>query len=1001
MTMTNKSIKFSLILWSLNILFSTLSFSQESKRTVTVVGDDGNPIPNATIVIGEGAIPIKTDESGTFQMPDENLIILVEADGYESIIIPSLSTTTDSINLVKAPIQMGEKNMVNVPFGQISKRQLPGAETTLNIDDILNYDQATIDMILNGRIPGLYGTSNLRGMGKPLLVVDGIPRPSGTLNIQQIEKISILKDQSLAIMYGSQAKNGVILITTKRGKPLRRKLKFFAQNGFEKPISYPNYLNSADYMTFYNEALTNDGKEPIYSADEIEKTRSGIDPIHYPDEGYYNSTYLKDWTTFQNIVGEASGGSEIAQYYLNLGWKHKNGLFDVDGGTKESSNRFNMMGNVDYKLSDMIKLRFDGSIVFDLAKSPRFSDKLTNNEWNNDFWGIASTLHPNYYPALIPESLVEDKDLLGGAHLINNKYLLGGTSQYLTNLYGDFNINGVSKVNQRYLRINTGLDFDLKNITEGLTASFYLSFDIYNMFQTEILNDYAVYEPIYDSETDELSYFKKHGTDIKVDYQSVTQSLFYRRIGFYGTLDYSKSFGENDINVTALGYRDEYSIDGELQPIKHLNFGLRANYMYKKKYVAELTGMYIASSKFFETDRYAFSSGIGLGWILTEEDFLKDNSVINFLKLRGNVSFNNDDSNVNGSYLTVGRYTPGSAYEYNYGIYYNYSQTFAAGNPNLTWEKVMNGNIGFDANFLNNKLSIEATYFYNKYDDLLSQRANILPSYYMSLPYSNYGSNELQGGELGLSYKINIGDVQLKLGGNIVYSASNVIKTDALNYPNDYQNHEGNPIDAIYGYVSLGMFKDQSDIDHSPVQTFGEVQPGDIKYEDLNNDNIIDENDITMIGNSDPRLGYGINLNVRYKSLQLFVLGTGQGGEEVIFNNPYYWVYGDRKYSDEVLNRWTPGTAETATYPRLSSTSNSNNFINSSFWMYENNWFNLQTVQLSYTIHPNGFIGLKDVRFFARAFNILTISEIKDKTELNVGKAPKTRSVTLGLNLLF
>ena len=1001
MTMTNKSIKLFLIILSFNLLFSALSFSQVVQRTVKVVDEDGNPITNASIIIGEGAELVFTDEKGQFQLPaDTTVAIFIMADGYKSKLISSCPISTEKIELMKSVVQMGDKDMVNVPFGSFTKRQVPGAETTLYAEDILNYDQTSVNGLIYGRVPGMFGSSNIRGMGDALVIVDGIPRPASTLNAQQIEKISVLKDQVSGMMYGSQATNGLILITTKRGEPLRKKIEFLAENGFVKPISYPKFLNSADYMTLYNEALTNDGKMEKYSAEEIANTRSGIDPVHYPDESYYNSTYLKDWTTFQNVVGEASGGSEIAQYYLNLGWNHENGFLDLDDGIKDNNNRLNMMGNIDYKLSEIIKLRFDGSIVFDLSKAPRYSDKLGDkNEWSNDFWGISSTLHPNYYPVLIPADLIEDEDLLAGAKLIDNKYVLGGTSEYLTNLYGELTRNGPRKINQRYLRINTGLDFDLKDITKGLKASLYLSFDMYNMFQTDILNDYAVYKPYYSGDT--IYSIHKYGNDIKVDNQSVTQSSFYRRFGFYGTIDYSRSFGDNDINVTGLAYRDEYSIQDILQPVKHLNFGIRANYMLKDKYIAELTGVAIGSSKLFETAPFAFSSGVGLGWVLSEENFLKGNPVINFLKIRANWAMNNSDQNVSGSYLGVNTYTKGTDYQYNYGLLHNYSQIFAAGNPNLGWEKIMNVNAGFEAMLFNTKLSVEATYFYNKYYDLLSQGTNILPAYYASLPYINYGSNRLQGGELGLNYRNSIGKVEFKIGGNIVYSTSEVLKSDALNYPNDYQNREGKPIDAIYGYVSLGMFKDQNDIDNSPVQTFGDVQPGDIKYEDLNNDNVIDENDRKMIGNSEPNLGYGVTLNVKYKALQLFVLGTGQGGEEVMFNDPYYWVYGDRKYSEVVLNRWTEETASTATYPRLSSSSNSNDFTNSTFWMYKNNWFKLQTVQLSYTLQTNNFAGLNNVRFFLRAFNLFEISKIKDKTELNVGRPPQTRGITIGLNLLF
>jgi len=175
----------------------------------------------------------------------------------------------------------------------------------------------------------------------------------------------------------------------------------------------------------------------------------------------------------------------------------------------------------------------------------------------------------------------------------------------------------------------------------------------------------------------------------------------------------------------------------------------------------------------------------------------------------------------------------------------------------------------------------------------------------------------------------------------------------------------------------------------------------DIKYQDLNSDGIIDVDDQRMIGNSNPRVGYGLTANVRYKAFELFLLAHGQAGQNSIFNDPYYWVYGNRKYSEVVEGRWTPSTAASATYPRLSATSNTNNFINSTFWLHDNNWFRLQTAQLTYTLQAMNFAGLDEARFFLRGNNLLKVSKIKDKTDLNIGSAPQTRAISLGLSLMF
>ncbi len=287
------------------------------------------------------------------------------------------------------------------------------------------------------------------------------------------------------------------------------------------------------------------------------------------------------------------------------------------------------------------------------------------------------------------------------------------------------------------MELNTGLDFDLGSITRGLKASVYFSFDMFSMFTEDLLNTYAVYNPTYAG--DSIS-FSKYGVDAKVDEQTVTDVFYYRRTGIYGTIDYNRSFGDHEIKATGLAYRDQYSVEEVLQPTKHLHFGVRANYIFQKKYIAELTGVLAGSSKFFETDPYAFSPGIGLGWILSEESFLKNNPVISYLKIRTNWAINNNDETISDFYLGRDYYSEGSGYIYNHRNADNLARMLSSGNPDLKWEKDMSINIGFESMLFDYKLGVEASYFFDKSYDLVTQRSNTIPVYYSSLPYENYGS---------------------------------------------------------------------------------------------------------------------------------------------------------------------------------------------------------------------------------------------------------------------
>lgn len=995
--MKRHSIKIIVAILSLNLLFQVSSFAQDQK-IIVVKDENDNPIPGVSVTIGEAAKPVFTNDKGEFIIKAETRTpVLLEAEGYESQIVNSTSPLgLGNVILTKFPYQLSSKDMISVPFGSLKKRMIPSAVNALDVQDILKYDQlGSFTDALNGRIPGLFGSTNIRGLGSALIVVDGIPRPATDFNMQQIEKITVLKDLSSSLLYGGQGNNGVIYITTRQGEPLKKSLHFTVTGGLNSPVSYPKFLNAADYMTLYNEALSNDGLPLKYTQDVIDNTASGSDPVRYPDQKYYNNTYLKNMSSFNSIVGEASGGNDLAQYYLNLGWSHTTGMIKLGEGNNERNDRLNMRGNISYEITKDIKLKFDGSAIFNLGNAPRYTTSGTN------FWTLSSTLLPDIYPVLIPADLLKNNNnaLYGAAKLIDDKYLLGGTSQYLTNIYGELTQNGPRQTNSRLVEMDFGLDFDLHYITQGLKASAYFAFDLYNVFTTDILNKYAVYKPFYQADT--ISSFAKYNVDTKVVDQTISDVNFYRRSGFYGTLDYHRIFGnDHEITANALAYRDQYSTETVLQPQKHLRFGIRANYMYKNKYIAELTGVVAGSVKLFETEPWGFSPAIGLGWVLTEESFLKDNSSINYLKIRANWAISNTDENLSNYYLGRNLYSSGTPYSYNQTLLGNPGRTIANGNSNIGFEKRTNINLGFESELLNYKLGMEGSYFYYKSYDVITRRANILPVYFVGLPYENFGSSQYQGFELGLNYTANVGDLVVKLGSNLTYSVPKALTIDELNYNEAYRKAQGKPTDAVFGYVALGLFKDQSDIENSPFQTFGTVYPGDIKYEDLNNDGTIDDRDQKMIGNSSARVQYSFNVSLKYKSFELFALATGQNGQDVYYNSVYYQVYGDRKYSDVVWDRWTPSTAETATYPRLSTLGGTNNYKNSTFWLYDNNWFTLHTTQLTYT--PTGKIaGIDGIRFYLRGNNLVTISKTKDKSQLNIGSSPQTRVLSFGFAVML
>jgi TonB-linked SusC/RagA family outer membrane protein len=995
-----KIISFTLLV----ILLSGVSlFGQKTKKKYSissvVVDESGAPVENA-FVWAQGKM-ITTDNTGSFSVDlvrTRSKIILVEAENFEPLMI-----NTDTFAVVKEIIlkpsefQAGSKDVVDFVFTKEKQLDVASTITVIDPEELLKYDnQQNVMVALRGRVPGLYGTNNVNGLGQAVVIVDGIELDPGNIRVDEVKQIVILRDVASRALYGAQADKPVILINTKRGEAYKTKLKIMGEYGISNPISYPEFLDAADYMTLYNEALTNDGYDPYYDSLTIANTRSGVDPILYPDESYYNSTYLKDVSNSFNIQTEASGGNDVATYYVNFGWRKNGSLLNVGAGEKQSSNRINVNSNVSFKINRYMKMYLGGSVVYNFNKNPR-----------GNFWGNAATFHPDWYPVLIPSSMMKDSAMLASARLVDGQYLLGGTSEYQTNIYGDLVFGGYNNMTKRNLNFKTALDLDLGFITKGLTANISMLFNLYDSFNTVQSNEYAVYEP--DVVTlpggEDSLIFIKHNEDIKQGDQSVTSSDFSRNMNLFGTVNYTRSFNDHNLNITALAYRTEGQYNKQLHHDKGLHFALQAMYNYKNKYLAELSGVVTGSSKLAGKHQYGFSPSVALGWVVSNEDALKDNSVIDFLKLNASFGILNTDNYINDYYLYQTSYSAGGWYTYGNGMYRNRRRRINyLRNPDLSWVKREEISAGFQLDMFKS-VWVEANYLYSKLYDNIVQRRNYYPAIMGGVyQYENYESKMRQGGSVAVTYHNDKHDFKYNIGLNLAYFVPKALKVEEPNYEVDYRYLEGNPSDSRFGWVAEGFFRDSADIANHAVQTFGEVRPGVIKYKDLTGDGIIDNNDQEIIGNSNPRLQYGVNLNLRYKALGLFLLGTGQTGQELYYKGDYYWVYGNKKYSEEVLGRWTEETASTATYPRLSSKYNANNFRNSTFWLYENNWFTLHTAQLTYTfsdgLKSNSLLK-KGLQVYLRASNLFTVSKIKEKRELNIGKAPQTRYYALGLKVTF
>ncbi len=991
--------------------FANTSGAQEQDNEIssTIVDGQGHPIEGVNIFAPNGVSTV-TNVDGKFEVKVKGKSsIVIEKEGYVSEFL-NISDISDEITLKEVIFLQSAKDQIKLGIGTKNKREMVGATSTITPKDHMTYDNTQwVRDYIEGLLLGVKGSSNIRGLGDALFVIDGvIGRDPNILNMEEVDQITVLKDANAVALYGSQAKNGVIVINTKRGLVNRREANVNVRYGLKTPISMPKYLGSIEYMTLYNEARTNDGLELQYDPMLIEEFKNNTNPYRYPNVDFYSGDFLRTMATTADITTEFSGGNNKTQYYVNMGWNYDQPLVDLNPDANTGSNRFNVRGNIDFEVNDFIKSSVDAVAILSSNKT-----SLTNllNE--------GTSFKPNAYAPLLPISMIDTLGNPGLAAQVNaagiyDGMLLGGSQQFKEYApLADVIAGGYQNSMFRSTQFNNSVDFDLDMITEGLSAKTYLSFDFYDAYRLSVNNKYRVYEPTWDG--DQIIGLTPYGDlDQKDLTENVSTNDYVTRLGFYGLINYQKEINENhSFQSTFLGYVNSHKSNNTIQPNNNAHLGLQVSYDFKNKLFVDFSSAYVTSTKLPEGNRGGFSPTAGVAYILSEEDFIKKVEFINYLKLKATGGIIKSDLGINGYYLYDENYSDGSGYNWADGAGTNRTKNISQGaNSLMTFEERVDLNVGFES-YLMNSIWLEFNYFKTDMDKQLVTLDNKYPSYYNAFkPYDNYNKDTYKGFELGLDYIKTFKDLTLKLGGNILYAQSEVAKRIEIN-EYDYQNRVGKPVESIFGLVDQGFYS-QNDFNTDgegnlslkkdlPVPAYGAVKPGDIKYLDKNNDGVINDNDRESIGQQINPWSYGVNYRLQFKGLSLFVLGTGQFGGEAIKNDDYYWVDGNDKYSEVVIDRWTPETAKTASFPRLSAGTNNNNFRTSTFWMYNNSYFMIKRAQLTYEFGDKVCqkLRMKNLSVNVAGSNLLEVSKNSDIRQLNIGGNPQYRYFTLGLRTSF
>lgn len=905
---------------------------------------------------------------------------------------------------------------VQLAFRQVGADEVLGGVSVLDVENLLkkNYINDINNGTISGYVPGYNGNS-LWGLDADndagyLVLIDGVPRDLNNIPPQEVKEITFMKGAQAVVLYGSRAAKGVIYITTKRGADAPLKIDARVNTGWAVAKAYPEYLGAAEYMTLYNEARANDGLAAAYSQEQIYHTAAHTNPYRYPDVNMYSGEYLKKVYNRTDANLEISGGNGRARFYTNINYFRQGDFVDFGEAKKNYSDRFSVRGNVDVNFSDYVSAYVNASATFYNSRGAHGS-----------YWEAASTLRPNRITPLIPISMI-DPSATGALDLVNTSMnivdgnFLAGTQIDKTNIFADYYAKGYNKFTSRQFQFDTGVNIDLSMLTPGLSFATKFAVDYATSYNTGYYNNYATFVPVWTSYNGKevIGDVSMEGKDEHSGVQNISDSQSRQTMNFSAQFDYKRTFADlHNFHAMVVGTGWQRTFSGQYHRTSNVNLGFEVDYNFDKRYYVDLAIAGVHSSKLAPGHRQAWSPSASIGWRISQEDFLKGSEAVNELMLSASYSKLHSDMDISDYYLYSANYTNGGWYSWAVGGT-SAAYPMRGENLDLTFVTREEFNVNLRGEFFNRMIGLDASFFVIKNDGLLVNNSVRFPSFFSTYypeasfaPYINNNANRRTGFDFGVNFNKEFGEFALQVGVNGTYYDTKALKRDEI-YENAYQYREGKPIDGIWGYRCEGFFATDEEAAAANQRALGggKLRAGDLKYTDINNDGLIDDNDIVYLGRGGwygAPFAMGVNITAKYKGFTLFLHGTGGFGGHAIKNGSYYWVAGDTKYSAEVRGRWTEATAATATYPRLTTGNGSNNFTTSDFWMYSTNRFDLAKVQLTYDFPKSIIHGpiVNGLSIYVSGSDLLTISKNRKIMETNIGSAPQSRFYNIGAKVTF
>ena len=975
-------------------------------RITNVAGD---PIANVVVSVLDEFTQVSTDANGNFSIstaPGKTLFASKVGFKAQKFAVKNKQV----LNLTM--VNENAEQVFQVGYGVRSRSTLTSAISTISADDLSKAPVSTVGNAIQGLGSGLTvlrtvgaepgwdqpsiyirGVQTFGGGLAPLVMVDNVERDFSQLDPEEIESFTILKDAAAVAMYGMRGANGVINVTTKKGFIGKPVISLTAQYGMQSPTRLPSYVGSQDYVRYRNLGLRNDYSKltdtefnNLFLSDPHNNPANydGSNPYLYANSNWYDE-FLNKTAPQQMYKLSFRGGNEVAQYYVMMGMVDQKGLYNFaeeNSGfsTQNNFSRYYFRSAVDVNLSSILK------VGINLAG--RVENRHTPNSSASSIITSLSKLPPT-----MPFRNADNS--------------ISGSSIYRSNPYGLIAQSGFADRFSRFIQGTTTIDLKLDAITKGLSANGLFGFDATKSYGRSKGQNYAVYQQNIDGT------YTKFGQESSIDIKYTGWGSDYSlMLNYLMGLSYNRSFGKNDIAADVEYMQSTMMVDGNNPDYRNQGVFGRATYTYNNRYTAEFGFAYNGSENFIKGHRFGFFPTISGAWVLSNEDFLKNNNTLSYLKLRGSVG------KVGNSNIGVGYRFP---YEQNFyagsGYYFGTSDTdgsYEGRIPNsaITWEESLNANVGLEAELLK-KLSVEVDVFSHNRTQIITGRWNTLPSFIgQDLPYVNNGSVLSQGFEITLKHNNKMGDFSYNIQGNVSFAKNTITKQEEVSGMNAWEYRTNQAVMQQWGLQvdPSKFFNTQAEIDGWAKSTFGLVQPGDVKYVDQNKDGVIDSQDYVPLGNpSVPEINFGLSLGCAYKGFDFNVLLTGIANRSLFISNSVMWGLQDNNNitAEVAANSW--GVSTTPTYPRLTTQLNAHNYQPSSMWLQNVDFLRIQTLELGYNLPKKVLMkaNISDVRFFVNGYNLFSFDSMsKHNLSAEIPNAgvtlyPETRVINIGTSLKF